>query len=317
MRFTVEAGGVRARRRRVRDAAPAGRRTRARSTRRSGSSSTSGAARSSRGWCCAARSRPSRGRSRSSGEPEDDVAAALAELDAPLEAAPAPDIVGAGTRPPRRRRRRDDRRARRVGRAGARRRAPTHARAGATSPGGSAASRCARGPRSSATRARGRLRPRRRARPARDRGGAPRSPAAHGRDGPSRLGRGRGALRARGPRAHVRAPRAGGRALPRAARRRRLGAALAATGPPAVAGRALRVLVELGLVAVDRATLAVAVPAGLRTDLERSPAFRPRPRACAPGARSSASASRAPPRHSGSTSAARRGVRLGGGRGYP
>jgi single-stranded-DNA-specific exonuclease len=50
--------------------------------------------------------------------------------------------------------------------------------------------------------------------------------------------------------------------------------ALAAAGPPAVAGRALRVLVELGLVEVDRATLAVEVPPAPRTDLERSQAFR-------------------------------------------
>jgi hypothetical protein len=50
--------------------------------------------------------------------------------------------------------------------------------------------------------------------------------------------------------------------------------ALALTGPPAVAGRALRVMVELGLVAVDRATLTVEVPAAPRTDLERSEAFR-------------------------------------------
>ena len=55
---------------------------------------------------------------------------------------------------------------------------------------------------------------------------------------------------------------------------RPLADALAATGPPAVAGRALRVLTELDLVAVDRATLAVDVPAAQRTDLERSPAFR-------------------------------------------
>ena len=53
-----------------------------------------------------------------------------------------------------------------------------------------------------------------------------------------------------------------------------LPAALAATGPPAVAGRALRVLTELGLVTVDRATPAVAVPAAERTDLEHSPSFR-------------------------------------------
>jgi single-stranded-DNA-specific exonuclease len=50
--------------------------------------------------------------------------------------------------------------------------------------------------------------------------------------------------------------------------------ALAATGPPAVAGRALRVLRELGLVAVDPASATVEVPPAVRTDLERSPAFR-------------------------------------------
>ena len=50
--------------------------------------------------------------------------------------------------------------------------------------------------------------------------------------------------------------------------------ALAATGPPAVAGRALRVMVELGLVALDRATLTVDVPGAQRTELERSAAFR-------------------------------------------
>jgi single-stranded-DNA-specific exonuclease len=49
---------------------------------------------------------------------------------------------------------------------------------------------------------------------------------------------------------------------------------LAATGPPAVAGRALRVLAELGLVEVDRAALRVRVPPAQRTELERSPAFR-------------------------------------------
>jgi len=53
-----------------------------------------------------------------------------------------------------------------------------------------------------------------------------------------------------------------------------LPAALAAAGPPAVAGRALRVLSELGLVAVDRARRTVEVPPAARTDLERSPAFR-------------------------------------------
>jgi single-stranded-DNA-specific exonuclease len=51
--------------------------------------------------------------------------------------------------------------------------------------------------------------------------------------------------------------------------------ALAATGPPAVAGRALRVLVELGLVELDRAAGAVRIPpVGGRTALERSAAFR-------------------------------------------
>jgi single-stranded-DNA-specific exonuclease len=42
----------------------------------------------------------------------------------------------------------------------------------------------------------------------------------------------------------------------------------------AAAGRALRVLVELGLVAVDRERRAVAVPVAGRTELERSPAYR-------------------------------------------
>ena len=53
-----------------------------------------------------------------------------------------------------------------------------------------------------------------------------------------------------------------------------LPAALAATGPPAVAGRALRVLCELGLVSVDGARRTAEVPRAARTDLERSPAFR-------------------------------------------
>jgi single-stranded-DNA-specific exonuclease len=57
----------------------------------------------------------------------------------------------------------------------------------------------------------------------------------------------------------------GGTALP---------AALAATGPPAVAGRALRVLCELGLVTVDGVRRTAEVPPAARTDLERSPAFR-------------------------------------------
>jgi hypothetical protein len=42
----------------------------------------------------------------------------------------------------------------------------------------------------------------------------------------------------------------------------------------AAAGRGLRVLAELGLVAVDRADRSVAVPAAGRTELERSTAFR-------------------------------------------
>ena len=57
----------------------------------------------------------------------------------------------------------------------------------------------------------------------------------------------------------------GGTALP---------AALSATGPPAVAGRALRVLCELGLVSVDGGRRTAEVPPAARTDLERSPAFR-------------------------------------------
>jgi single-stranded-DNA-specific exonuclease len=55
---------------------------------------------------------------------------------------------------------------------------------------------------------------------------------------------------------------------------RALGDALAAAGPPAVAGRALRVLTEIGVVALDRAALAVGLPPAQRTDLERSAAFR-------------------------------------------
>ena len=43
---------------------------------------------------------------------------------------------------------------------------------------------------------------------------------------------------------------------------------------PALAGRLLRVLVELRLVSLDRDRLAVTVPAAERTALERSPAFR-------------------------------------------
>ena len=53
-----------------------------------------------------------------------------------------------------------------------------------------------------------------------------------------------------------------------------LPAALAATGPPAVAGRAMRVLCELGVVSVDGARRTAEVPPAARTDLERSPAFR-------------------------------------------
>jgi single-stranded-DNA-specific exonuclease len=55
---------------------------------------------------------------------------------------------------------------------------------------------------------------------------------------------------------------------------RALADAVGATGPPAVAGRALRVLAELGLVEVDRAAVTVRVPPARRTELERSPAFR-------------------------------------------
>jgi single-stranded-DNA-specific exonuclease len=50
--------------------------------------------------------------------------------------------------------------------------------------------------------------------------------------------------------------------------------ALAATGPPAVAGRALRVLAEVGLVEVDRAAAAARLAPAQRADLERSAAFR-------------------------------------------
>jgi single-stranded-DNA-specific exonuclease len=56
------------------------------------------------------------------------------------------------------------------------------------------------------------------------------------------------------------------------------GAALADTiaqaGPPAIAGRALRVLDELGLVHVDRATLTASVPPAERTDLALAPTAR-------------------------------------------
>jgi single-stranded-DNA-specific exonuclease len=44
--------------------------------------------------------------------------------------------------------------------------------------------------------------------------------------------------------------------------------------PPVLAGRLLRVLVELGLVELDRDAFTVAVPAAERTQLERSHAFR-------------------------------------------
>jgi single-stranded-DNA-specific exonuclease len=50
--------------------------------------------------------------------------------------------------------------------------------------------------------------------------------------------------------------------------------AIATAGAPAVAGRALRVLVELGLVNVDRATLTVSVPPAERTDLALAPTMR-------------------------------------------
>jgi single-stranded-DNA-specific exonuclease len=54
-----------------------------------------------------------------------------------------------------------------------------------------------------------------------------------------------------------------------------LGDALAAGGPPAVAGRALRVLSEVGLVDVDRDALrANVVESAGRADLERSPTMR-------------------------------------------
>jgi hypothetical protein len=43
---------------------------------------------------------------------------------------------------------------------------------------------------------------------------------------------------------------------------------------PALAGRLLRVLVELRLVSLDRDRPAATVPAAERTALERSPAFR-------------------------------------------
>ncbi|HSD79744.1 MAG TPA: hypothetical protein VLB47_03755, partial [Solirubrobacteraceae bacterium] len=50
--------------------------------------------------------------------------------------------------------------------------------------------------------------------------------------------------------------------------------ALRRAGPARTAARLLRVLCELGLVAVDRAAGTVAVPAAARTDLERSPTYR-------------------------------------------
>jgi single-stranded-DNA-specific exonuclease len=43
---------------------------------------------------------------------------------------------------------------------------------------------------------------------------------------------------------------------------------------PAAAGRALRVLAELGLVSIDRDPVRVSVPAAERTSLDRSPAYR-------------------------------------------
>ncbi len=64
------------------------------------------------------------------------------------------------------------------------------------------------------------------------------------------------------------------------ARRRRRAAARTSCSRPtqhrtaAYAGRLLRVLVELGLVEVDRATGAWRLPTAERTDLDRSPAFR-------------------------------------------
>ncbi|MEA2284911.1 MAG: single-stranded-DNA-specific exonuclease [Solirubrobacteraceae bacterium] len=53
-----------------------------------------------------------------------------------------------------------------------------------------------------------------------------------------------------------------------------LSEAIADAGPPAIAGRALRVLTELGLIAVDRATLDVSVPPAQRTDLALAPTAR-------------------------------------------
>jgi single-stranded-DNA-specific exonuclease len=50
--------------------------------------------------------------------------------------------------------------------------------------------------------------------------------------------------------------------------------ALRTLGCPTTAGRALRVLSELGLVEVDRAAGTVGVPPAERTDLGRSPAFK-------------------------------------------
>ena len=169
---------------------PERRATDGRSTRRSASSSTSGTARSSRGSSCAARSRREPGADRrSSASPRTTVAAALAELDAPLEpraaAAGAGVVRAAPRRPPRRRRGRRHRRrcAARASRCSSP--APTRAPAGATSPGASAASRCARGralERDPALAAP--LRPRRRARPA---------AASRGRDAPA-LGGAHGAM---------------------------------------------------------------------------------------------------------------------------
>ncbi len=193
------------------------------------------------------------------GEPEDEVAAALAELDAPLgrrgRRRPSGGRRAAVARPPRRRRGRRHRRARRLGRAGARR---LRRRPRPPAP-----------PRGSPRRLRALLVGRARARPVADRGLRPRRrarPAAAARRAAATaaaLGGAHGAmvhlawgdgevrfalavLEATGA---LRAP-AG--ALYRALRGGAdLSAALAATGPPAVAGRALRVLCELGLVIVD------------------------------------------------------------------
>jgi single-stranded-DNA-specific exonuclease len=208
------------------------------------------------------------------GEPEDDVAAALVELDAPLEPAPAPDIAA----PPRDRRH--------GGAAGV--------IAALVASGEPVLVVCAD------------ARARRRHLDGRLGGFALCSWAAVERDpsvaagfahvvalDPPAIAHGAALAGAHGASVHLawgeaearfalavlertcelRAPAA---ALYRALRGgAELTDALAAAGPPAVAGRALRVLAEAGLVAVDRAGLAAhVVPHAARTDLERSLAYR-------------------------------------------